>query len=65
MTTHTTKISLTTCLTILFVTLKLLDKITWSWLWVLSPLWISAALSLAVLSVIGITMLLVIIFGNR
>jgi hypothetical protein len=28
-------------LTIVFITLKLLGKITWSWWWVLSPLWIS------------------------
>ena len=25
-------------LTILFITLKLLDKISWSWFWVLSPI---------------------------
>lgn len=31
-------------LTILFVALKLLGKIDWSWWWVLSPLWITAAL---------------------
>lgn len=30
-------------LTILFVALKLLKVIAWSWLWVLSPLWIAAA----------------------
>ena len=30
-------------LTIVFIVLKLIDKITWSWWWVLSPLWISAA----------------------
>jgi len=30
-------------LTIVFIGLKLLDKIDWSWWWVLSPLWISAA----------------------
>lgn len=30
-------------LTIVFIVLKLLGKITWSWWWVLSPLWISAA----------------------
>lgn len=29
-------------LTIVFITLKLLGKITWSWWWVLSPLWIGA-----------------------
>ena len=28
-------------LTIVFITLKLLRKITWSWVWVLSPIWIS------------------------
>lgn len=29
-------------LTIVFITLKLLHVIEWSWWWVLSPLWISA-----------------------
>lgn len=28
-------------LTVVFITLKLLGKISWSWWWVLSPLWIS------------------------
>lgn len=27
-------------LTIVFIVLKLIGEITWSWLWVLSPLWI-------------------------
>jgi len=27
-------------LAIIFITLKLIGKITWSWWWVLSPLWI-------------------------
>ena len=31
-------------LTIVFVVLKLLNKITWSWLWVLSPIWINLIL---------------------
>lgn len=31
-------------LTILFIALKLCGVITWSWLWVLSPIWISFAL---------------------
>ena len=30
-------------LAIVFIILKLLNKITWSWLWVLSPLWIPIA----------------------
>ncbi len=29
-------------LALIFITLKLLDKIDWSWWWVLSPLWIAA-----------------------
>jgi len=39
-------------LTILFVGLKLTNNIDWSWWWVLSPLWIYAALSLLLLVVI-------------
>ena len=31
-------------LTILFIALKLLNQIQWSWWWVLSPIWISAIL---------------------
>jgi hypothetical protein len=31
-------------LTILFIALKLTNYIDWSWLWVLSPVWISAAI---------------------
>ncbi len=27
-------------LTLIFITLKLLKKIDWSWWWVLSPIWI-------------------------
>ena len=33
-------------LTILFIALKLLGKISWSWVWVLSPLWIPVAISI-------------------
>lgn len=29
-------------LTIVFITLKLTKVITWSWWWVLAPMWISA-----------------------
>ncbi len=37
-------------LTILFIALKLTDKIDWSWIWVLSPLWIPAALILGLMA---------------
>lgn len=33
-------------LTIVFITLKLIKVISWSWLWVLAPVWIPAALFL-------------------
>lgn len=39
-------------LTILFIALKLLNVINWSWLWVLSPLWISALLGLLIILII-------------
>ena len=35
-------------LTIVFITLKLMGKIDWSWWWVLSPLWISMALFIVI-----------------
>lgn len=41
-------------LTILFIGLKLGNVITWSWWWVLSPLWISGGLAVAIiLAVLG------------
>jgi hypothetical protein len=53
-------ISFPGALTVLFVGLKLTNVITWSWWWVLSPIWIS--LSLAVL-VIVIAVIIAIIAG--
>ena len=39
-------------LTIAFVVLKLSGVINWHWIWVLSPIWISAVIMVAVFSVI-------------
>ena len=39
-------------LTLLFIGLKLTNQITWSWVWVLSPLWISFALVLLIVGII-------------
>lgn len=36
-------------LTIVFITLKLIGTIDWSWLWVLSPIWIPFALVFLIL----------------
>lgn len=37
------RLSFCKILTIVFITLKLCNVISWSWLWVLSPLWIGFA----------------------
>lgn len=39
-------------LTVVFITLKLLGVINWSWLWVLSPLFISFIVALVVLGIV-------------
>lgn len=39
-------------LTILFIGLKLTNYVDWSWLWVLSPIWISFAIFALILLVI-------------
>lgn len=40
-------------LTIVFIVLKLLDKITWSWFWVLSPLYPGVILLVVILLVVA------------
>lgn len=44
-------IGFTGLLTIAFIVLKLTGYINWSWLWVLSPIWISFSIAIAVLLV--------------
>lgn len=39
-------------LTILFIALKLTGVIDWSWIWVLSPIWIS--IIVCILTIIGV-----------
>lgn len=51
-------------LTIVFVVLKLVGVINWSWLWVLSPLWISIALTLIIFAV-GFIILLICALKDR
>ena len=41
-----------TTLGLIFIVLKLLDVITWSWLWVLSPFWIPLGILLVILLII-------------
>lgn len=46
-------------LTILFIALKLTNYIDWSWWWVLSPIWISFSVVLAILVIAGAVALIV------
>ena len=55
-------IGFTGLLTIAFIVLKLVGVINWSWIWVLSPLWISFALFILVLLVV---LLPIAIFNKR
>lgn len=52
-------IGFTGLLTLLFIALKLLHKIDWSWWWVLSPIWISTALVVVILVVAFVVMFVV------
>ena len=47
-------------LTLLFIGLKLTGYITWSWIWVLAPLWIPISITLLVLS----TVILLVALGK-
>lgn len=51
-------IGFTGLLTIVFIVLKLLGIITWSWVWVLSPIWIYAIL-------VVLLVVVLIILGRR
>ena len=39
-------------LTLLFIGLKLTGYITWSWIWVLAPLWVPISITLLVISAV-------------
>lgn len=46
-------------LTIVFIVLKLCGVINWSWVWVLSPLWISFGLGIILLTILFIILFFV------
>ena len=45
-------------LTLLFIGLKLTGYITWSWIWVLAPLWMPIIIALVFLSVLSLLVIL-------
>lgn len=46
-------------LAIVFIALKLTGHITWSWLWVLSPIWIPLAIVIMVVIVIAVLLIII------
>lgn len=50
----TSGVSFLGLLTLLFIALKLTDKIDWSWVWVLSPAWIPTVIVLILILVIAL-----------
>lgn len=50
-------------LTIVFITLKLTGYITWSWVWVLSPLWISLLLAASI--IVGLFIFYVLVIDKK
>ena len=41
-------------LTLIFIVLKLTNNISWSWIWVLSPIWITTILLIIIFAIIMI-----------
>jgi hypothetical protein len=61
-TTHSGGIGVLGLLGVVFVTLKLLGYIDWSWWWVTAPFWGGLALIAAIFLVIGFVALIVTVF---
>lgn len=56
---NSTGIGFVGLLQILFIALKLTNIIAWSWLWVLSPMWIG------VLMIITVILLMIYLFNSK
>ena len=57
-TTTSSGIGFSGLLAILFIALKLTGYITWSWLWVLAPIWIPFIIVVFILNIAGIVIAL-------
>lgn len=51
-------------LTLIFILLKLFKAISWQWIWVLSPLWLSTALIISILIIAVIIFIISLIAGK-
>lgn len=52
-------------LQIVFIVLKLIDRIDWSWWWVLAPMWISLAIVGVIVGVFVVFCLVMALIFNR
>ncbi len=52
-------IGITGILTIVFIVLKLTKQINWSWLWVLSPIWITVIMAFLIVLIVTIIEIIV------
>lgn len=50
---------------LVFMTLKLLGKITWSWFWVSAPLWIGAVAGISFFLAVVIALAVVAVFSKK
>ena len=55
----------TSVLTLIFITLKLLGKIDWSWFWVLSPIWISTILVIIIFIILYSPLIIQVFRGKK
>lgn len=55
------QLGLPAVLAVVFIVLKLVGVIAWPWIWVLAPLWITAALFVVALAGFGIFLLFALI----
>ena len=46
-------------LTLVFITLKLCGVITWSWWWVLAPMWMSFVLGFAIMFIVMLAAIII------
>ena len=57
--------SLAGVLTVIFVVLKLIGVISWSWWWVLSPLWISLGLWVGIALLTAAIMMIIVLLEDK
>lgn len=58
-------VSIFTVLTLIFVVLKLVGVIEWSWIWVFSPIWIPIALCFVIIVPIVIIAIILKFIRNK